>query len=99
MKPYFKETIKGTTPSLIVFIRAAGQDAVAVKYLAEELQAKYGDKVKVQRADVSFNHKIADEFRITQYPTWVLFKEGQELMRESGLKTVTELSELVDRAL
>ena len=99
MKPYFKETIKESTPTLVVFIRAAGQDAVEVKYLAEELKAKYGDKVNVQRVDVSFNHKIADEYRLDKYPTWVLFKEGQELMRESGRKTATELSDLIDRAL
>lgn len=99
MKPYFKETIQKSTPSLIVFISAAGQDAVEVKYLAEELQAKYADKVNVQRVDVSFNHEIADEYRLSKYPTWVLFKEGEELMRESGRKTVTELSDMVDRAL
>ncbi|MDO4320101.1 MAG: thioredoxin family protein [Bacteroidales bacterium] len=98
MKPYFKELIKESTPSLIVFISAASQDAVEVKYLTEELKAKYADKANIQRVDVSFNHKIADEYRISEYPTWVLFKEGEELMRESGRKTVTELSELIDRA-
>lgn len=99
MKAYFKETIKRATPSLIVFVRAAGQSAVDVKYLENELKAKYGDKVNIQRVDVSFNHHIADEYRFNEYPTWILFKEGQELMRESGCKTATELSEMVDRAL
>lgn len=99
MKAYFEETIKRSNPTLIAFIHAAGQDAVDVKYLTEELQAKYGDKVNIQRADVSYNHHIANKFRLSKYPTWVLFKEGEELMRESGKKTVTELSELVERAL
>lgn len=98
MKPYFKETIKGKTPSLIVFVRAAGQDAVEVKYLVEELQAKYDGKANIRRVDVSFDHALTDEYRIREYPTWVLFKEGQELMRESGRKTVGELSQLVERA-
>lgn len=99
MKPYFKETIKGSTPSLIVFLSAAGQDAVEVKYLVEELKPKYADKVNIQRVDISFNHKIADEYRLSEYPTWILFKEGEELMRESGRKTATELSDMIDRAL
>lgn len=99
MKPYFKETIKSKTPTLIAFISAAGQDAVEVKYLAEELQRKYAGKVNIERVDVSFNHEIAGEYRTSEYPTWVLFKEGQELMRESGRKTVAELSDMIDRAL
>lgn len=99
MKPYFEETIKKSTPTLIVFISAAGQDAVEVKYLVEELQAKYAGKVNIQRVDVSFNHKIAEKYRIHEYPTWVLFKEGEELMRESNRKTVNELSQLIERAL
>ena len=97
MKPYFKEQIKESKPSLIVFLYAAGQDAVEVKYLVEELEAKYGDKLNVQRVDSSFNHQIADEYRLSAYPTWVLFKQGEELMRESGRKTLTELSDMVDR--
>lgn len=98
MKPYFEEEIKESTPTLVVFLHAAGQDAVEVKYLSEELKKKYAGKANVQRVDSSFDHQIADKFRITEYPTWVLFKEGQELMRESGRKTVDELSSLVERA-
>lgn len=98
MKPYFEDNIKEATPSLIVFLHAAGQDAVGVKYLVEELKKKYVDKLNVERVDVSYNHHIADKYRFEEYPTWILFKEGQELMRESGNKTVTELSEMVARA-
>lgn len=99
MKAYFKETIKKDTPSVIVFIRAAAQDAVEVKYLAEDLQKEFGDKVNIQRVDISFNHDIADEYRLSEYPTWILFKEGQELMRESGRKTLGDLSDMVKRAI
>lgn len=98
MKAYFKDVIKEEKPSLIVFIHAAEQDAVEVKYLAEELARKYGDKLTVQRVDSSYNHRIADEYRLSDYPTWVLFKKGEELMRESGKKSVAELSEMIDRA-
>lgn len=98
MKAYFKDVIKGEKPSLIVFLHAAEQDAVKVKYLSEEIKKKYGDRLAVQRVDSSFNHQIADEFRISEYPTWILFKQGEELMRESGIKSATELSEMIDRA-
>lgn len=97
MEEYFKNLIAESKPSLIVFMHAAEQNAVDVKYLVEELKAKYGNRVNVQRVDVSYNRKEADEYRINAFPTWILFKDGQELMRESGMKTVDELSELVER--
>lgn len=98
MKAYFKEIIKEDKPSLIVFLHAAGQDAVKVKYLLEEVEAKYGDKLNVKRVDSSYNHFIADEYRLSNYPTWVLFKQGEELMRESGDKKISELTDMIDRA-
>lgn len=99
MKPYFKETIKESKPTLVVFVHAAEQDVVEVKYLIKELEAKYGDKVNIRRVDSSYNHFIANEYRLNAYPTWVLFKEGEELMRESGIKSVADLSDMIDRAL
>ncbi len=99
MKAYFKEIIKDSKPTLVVFLHAAEQDEVDVKYLSEAMVAKYGERVNVQKVDSSYNHKIAEEYRISAYPTWILFKEREELMRESGSKTVSELSDMVDRAL
>lgn len=98
MKEYFRDKIKEDRPSLIVFLHAAEQDAVRVKLLVEALKAEYGDRVYIERVDVSYNHRVADEFRISAYPTWVLFKKGEELMRESGLKTVEDLSVMIQRA-
>lgn len=99
MKAYFEEIVKSDKPTLVAFLHAAGQDAVDVKYLLEELKTKYGDKVNLQRVDSSYNHHIADKYSLNAYPMYVLFKQGQELMRESGSKTVTELSDMIDRAL
>ncbi len=97
MKPYFEDRIKESTPSLIIFLHVAEQDAVDAKYLAEQVQKKYADKLNVQRVDTSFNHVVADKYRIESYPTYILFKQGEELMRETGHKTLTELSEMIDR--
>lgn len=98
MKEYFKETIKADRPSLIVFLRAGDQDAESVKELAEAIEQKYDGRVAVERVDVSYNHEVANEFHVNRYPCWVLFCKGEELMRESGNKTLTELSEMVERA-
>lgn len=94
----FEKRIGEGIPSLVVFMHAGHQDAVEVKYLAEELRKKYGDKINLMRVDASYDHRLKRQYDIKAYPTWILFKRGEELMRESGHKTVTQLSEMVDRA-
>ncbi len=95
---HLEEVIKENVPTLVAFVHAGKQDAVEVKYLVDELRKKYAGKANIVKFDNSFNNRISERFRITAYPCYILFKQGEELMREGGKKTVTELSELVDRA-
>ncbi len=94
----FEKVIKETTPSLVVFIHAGQQNAVDIKYDIEELRKKYAGRVNVMRVDSSYDHRLARKYNLNAFPTYVLIKEGEELMRESGKKTVTELSEMIERA-
>ncbi len=95
----FQFRISEGIPSLAVFIHAASQDAVEIKYLAEGLRKHFGERINIMRVDASYDHRLKKEYDIKTYPTWILFKDGQELMRESGNKTLDELIRLVDRAL
>lgn len=94
----FEDRVKEGTPSLVVFLHAGLQDATEVRRLAEALREKYGDRINLMRVDASYDHRLKRQYDIKAYPTWILFKQGEELMRESGRKTVTELSDMVDLA-
>lgn len=94
----FEDRINEGIPSLVVFIHAGEQDAVEIKYLAEGVRKEFGDKVNIMRVDASYDHRLKRQYDIKTYPTWVVFRRGEELMRESGHKTVNELIELVNRA-
>ena len=94
----FKETIKESKPTLVVFMHPGSQDAIEIKYLLEEVKSKYADKANTARADDTHG-KLKVEYRLEEYPTYILFKEGQELMRESGRKTESQLEEMIERAL
>lgn len=94
----FEEVIKESTPSLVVFIRHGEQDDPVIANNIEEIRKKYGDSVNVLRVDSSYDQRVAQNYSVTHFPTYVLVKEGEELMRESGNKTVAELSAMIDRA-
>ena len=94
----FEETIKESIPTLVVFMHPGSQNAVDVKYLTEEVKAKYEGKANVKRVDDAHG-KLKEKYRLEEYPTYVVFKEGQELMRESGNKTVAQLTEMIERSI
>lgn len=94
----FEDRINEGIPSIAVFMHAGSQDAAAIKRLAEGLRKQYGDRINIMRVDASFDHRLKRQYDIKAYPTWILFKRGEELMRESGHKTLGDLSKMVDRA-
>ncbi|MDE5871144.1 MAG: hypothetical protein K2H22_04250 [Muribaculaceae bacterium] len=94
----FDKAIKESIPTLVVFMHHGSQNVVDIKYITDEVKSKYAGKANVVRADDPYG-KLKVEYRLEEYPTYILFKEGQELMRESGRKTETELGDMIARAL
>ncbi len=94
----FDKAFKESKPTLVFFLHHGKQDVGEVKYITEDVKSKYADKANVVRADDPYG-KLKVEYKLEEYPTYILFKEGQELMRESGRKTEAQLSEMIDRAL
>ncbi|MDE6339195.1 MAG: thioredoxin family protein [Muribaculaceae bacterium] len=93
------EIVKESKPTLAVFVHAGNQDAVDVKYLINELRTKFADKARIERVDSSYDGELKMQYKLREYPTYILFKEGQELMRESGRKTEAQLEDMIQRAL
>lgn len=94
----FESRIKEGIPSLVVFMHAGSQDAAEIKRLAEDLRREYGERINIMRVDASYDHRLKKQYDIKAYPTWILFKQGEELMRETGHKTAGDLSKMVERA-
>ncbi|MDE7462248.1 MAG: thioredoxin family protein [Muribaculaceae bacterium] len=94
----FESRINEGIPSMAVFMHAGSQDAVEIKYLAEGLRKHFGEKINLLRVDASYDHRLKKQYDILHYPTWILFKDGQELQRETGKKTLSELIDMANRA-
>ena len=93
-----KETIKEAKPTLVVIMHPGSQDAVEIKYLVDDIKKKYHGQANTARVDdVHGQYKV--EYRLDEYPTFIGFKAGQELMRERGHKSASQLEEMIERAL
>lgn len=86
-------------PTLVVFQHAGRQDSARMHYLIDDLRSTFNDEINVLTIDTSYDGKMSMRYKLEDYPTWILYKEGQELMRESGHKKEGDLVEMVRRAL
>jgi thioredoxin 1 len=50
-----------------------------------------GDKVKILKIDVDKNQALARAYNVKGVPTIMIFKDGKQVWRESGVRQASEL--------
>ncbi len=84
-------------PTLVEFYLTTCPHCRRMEPIVAELKEKVGDKANVIQIEGEQNEALADKYHIRVFPTWVLFKDGQECWRDSGEKPYSELRDMIDR--
>lgn len=63
----------------------------------EELSENYSEGVKIAKIDIDENEELAILHNIQAVPTIILFKEGKELERFTGVASIEKLQEMIER--
>lgn len=66
-----------------------------MKPILEDVKAMKGEKVRVVKVDVDKHQELAAYYQIQSVPTLMIFKDGKQLWRQSGVLQAKELSELL----
>jgi len=67
--------------------------APVMKGLAKE----YGEKIIFAKVDVPNNRDLAEQFGIRTIPTVILFRNGREWDRFSGLKSRSDIRKMLEK--
>ena len=59
--------------------------------ILEQVKAEMGDKAKVVKIDVDKNPALAETYNVRGVPTLMIFRNGQQVWRESGVRQAGEL--------
>lgn len=86
-------------PTLLVFQHAGRQNSAMMHYLINGLKDNFQNEINILTIDTTNDGKMKMRYSLENYPAWIIFKQGQELMRESGDKPLGDLVEMVKRAL
>lgn len=93
----FNELIKGKQPVLVDFYADWCGPCKMMSPVLEELSGKMGEKVKILKVDVDRNPQAAGSFGVQGVPTFILFKEGKIVWRQSGAMPIGVLQQAIEQ--
>lgn len=80
----FSEIIKSDKPTLVDFYATWCGPCKAMSPVLDQLKSNLGESVRVLKIDVDKNPAIASKLGIRGVPTFILYKSGNAVWRQSG---------------
>ena len=90
-----KSFLQAFIPVLVDFYAEWCGPCKMMKPILEDVKAMKGEKVRVVKVDVDKHQELAAYYQIQSVPTLMIFKDGKQLWRQSGVLQAKELSELL----
>jgi len=66
--------------------------------LLDELKAEMGDRVRIVKIDVDQNTDLAVTMKVMGVPTFMVYKNGQQLWSQAGVLSKHELKKQLEKA-
>ncbi len=79
-----KEVVQSQTPVLVDFWGPQCKPCLALMPQVEKLAEEYEGKLKVTKVDASQNRRLCINLRVLGLPTFLFYKNGEEVNRLSG---------------
>lgn len=95
----FSELINSEKPVLVDFAAEWCGPCKAMNPILRNLAADMGDKVSIVTIDVDQNPAIAQHLNIMGVPTFILYKKGKTIWRQSGMQSANALKHVIDQAV
>lgn len=97
MKSNFKDIITSETPVLVDFFADWCGPCKMLAPILKEVKSELGDSIKIVKIDVDKNQPLAAQYQVRGVPTMILFKNGKQLWRQSGVLQKNDLISIINQ--
>lgn len=95
MKSSFNDIINNDKPVLVDFFADWCGPCKMLAPILKDVKAELGEGVKIVKIDVDRNQELAAKYQVRGVPTMILFKNGQQLWRQSGVLQKHQITEVI----
>lgn len=96
-KVSFKDIVRRDGLTLVDFSAEWCGPCRAMAPILRQVAAKVDDSVKIIKVDVDKNRQLAQKLNIMGVPTFVLYKKGKIVWRQSGMQSAKTLLALFEK--
>jgi thioredoxin 1 len=96
MKQNFRKLTSGDIPVLVDFYADWCGPCKMLGPILKQVKEELGDTIKIVKIDVDKNQSIASKYQVRGVPTMLLFKDGKQLWRQSGVLPKKEIINIVE---
>ena len=97
MKGSFNDIIQGEKPVLVDFFATWCGPCKYQGPILEELASAIGDEARIIKIDIDRNQAVAAKYNVRSVPTLMIFKNGEVLWKEAGVKEKADLVTLLGK--
>lgn len=91
----FSEIINKDQPVLVDFFATWCGPCQTLSPILKQVKDELGDSISVIKIDVDKNPSVAAQFQVRGVPTMLLFKNGKQLWRQSGVLSKSDLISVI----
>lgn len=87
--------LEGSRPVLVEFYADWCPHCQRMMPLVAELKEEVAGKAEIIQVNGDNNPDLMRKYHVNSYPTWIIFKDGQEAWRDGGEKPLSELKDMI----
>lgn len=95
----YTEEIKSAPVVLVEFYATWCPHCRKMMPIVEDIKTLLADNLKVLQYDIDKNEELANEERVQSLPTFLLYADGEEVMRETGEMPAEVLLQKIQAAI
>ncbi len=95
MNATFQKIVNSDKPVLIDFFATWCGPCQSLVPILKEVKDSLGERVSIIKIDVDKNQEIASSYQVRGVPTMMLFQNGKQLWRQSGVLSKEQIVNVI----